>query len=279
MKPFLKVMKALSDPSRVKIMKMLQRRVMCVCEIQAALEIAQSTASKHLKILEDAGLITYQKEGLWVNYALADGNQSPFAASLIGMHVLGRSVLVPLAAMLGFAILGMLPRKKPELIVVETGTVHFAGAFKVEFLAVNHSIIDGAALAISTETGTIIHTGDFKIDFSPVDGDVTDIFRFADYGEKGVLLLMSDSTNALRKGYTRSESILSERLFEIFSSVRGRIIVATFASYIHRIQQVLDAAQKYNKRVVISGITMLKNVEIARSLGYLAGPLGLRPRR
>jgi len=84
MKPFLKVMKALSDPSRVKIMKMLQRRVMCVCEIQAALGIAQSTASKHLKILEDAGLISYQKDGLWVNYALADGSQSPFAASLIG---------------------------------------------------------------------------------------------------------------------------------------------------------------------------------------------------
>jgi ArsR family transcriptional regulator, arsenate/arsenite/antimonite-responsive transcriptional repressor len=84
MKSFLKVMKALSDPSRVKIMKMLQRRVMCVCEIQAALGIAQSTASKHLKILEDAGLITYHKDGLWVNYTLADGNQSPFAASLIG---------------------------------------------------------------------------------------------------------------------------------------------------------------------------------------------------
>jgi len=84
MKPFLKVMKALSDPSRVKIMKLLQRRVMCVCEIQAALGIAQSTASKHLRILEDAGLITYNKNGLWVNYELADGGQSPFAASLIG---------------------------------------------------------------------------------------------------------------------------------------------------------------------------------------------------
>jgi ArsR family transcriptional regulator, arsenate/arsenite/antimonite-responsive transcriptional repressor len=84
MKSFLKVMKALSDPSRVKIMKMLQRRVMCVCEIKTALGIAQSTASKHLKILEDAGLITYQKDGLWVNYALTDGSQSPFAANLIG---------------------------------------------------------------------------------------------------------------------------------------------------------------------------------------------------
>lgn len=84
MKSFLKVMKALSDPSRVKIMKMLQKRMMCVCEIQAALQVAQSTASKHLQILEDAGLITSKKEGLWVNYMVADGNESPYAASLIG---------------------------------------------------------------------------------------------------------------------------------------------------------------------------------------------------
>lgn len=84
MKPFLKVMKALSDPSRVKIMKMLQRREMCVCEIHASLEVAQSTASKHLKILEEAGLITFYKDGLWVNYTLADGSESPYAASLIG---------------------------------------------------------------------------------------------------------------------------------------------------------------------------------------------------
>ncbi len=99
------------------------------------------------------------------------------------------------------------------------------GAFTVEFIRVNHSIIDGAGIAIGTPVGTIIHSGDFKIDYSPVDGRVTDIYKFAEYGESGVQLLMSDSTNALRKGYTRSESILSERLFEIFSSVRGRIIV------------------------------------------------------
>lgn len=161
------------------------------------------------------------------------------------------------------------PRRKPELREVAPGERFALGAFEVEFIAVNHSIIDGAAIAISTPVGVIIHSGDFKIDYSPVDGRVTDIHAFAGYGERGVLLLMSDSTNALRKGHTRSESILSERLLEIFSSVKGRIIVATFASNIHRIQQVLDAAQKYNKRVVISGITMLKNVEIARSLGYL----------
>jgi ribonuclease J len=143
------------------------------------------------------------------------------------------------------------------------------GSFVVEFLRINHSIIDGVAIGLKTPVGTIIHTGDFKIDYSPVDGKVIDLYRFAEYGEQGVLLLMSDSTNAERKGYTRSESVLGDKLVEIFSSARGRIIVATFASNIHRIQQVLDAARKYNRRVVISGTTMEKNIEIAHNLGYL----------
>ncbi len=161
------------------------------------------------------------------------------------------------------------PREKPTCIEVEPGSRIQVGGFLVDFLRVNHSIIDGTALAITTPVGVIVHTGDFKIDFSPVDGKVTDIYRFSEYGEKGVLLLMSDSTNAERKGYTRSESVLASRLMEIFSTARGRIIVATFASNIHRIQQVLDAAQKYNRRVVFSGTTMVKNVEIAQNLGYL----------
>ncbi|MDM7988252.1 MAG: ribonuclease J [Smithella sp.] len=142
--------------------------------------------------------------------------------------------------------------------------------FSVEFIKVNHSIIGGVGLAITTDVGTIIHTGDFKIDFSPVDGDVTDIFRFADYGENGVLLLMSDSTNAEREGFTKSESVLVDKLADIFSSANGRIIVATFASNIHRIQQVMDVAQRYSRKVVISGVTMQKNIEIANSLGYLS---------
>jgi ribonuclease J len=162
------------------------------------------------------------------------------------------------------------PKEKPTCIEVEPGSKVQVGGFLVDFLRVNHSIIDGIALAISTPVGVIIHTGDFKIDFSPVDGKVTDIYRFSEYGEKGVLLLMSDSTNAEQKGYTRSESVLASKLMEIFSTARGRIIVATFASNIHRIQQVLDAAQKYNRRVVFSGTTMIKNVEIAENLGYLA---------
>ena len=161
------------------------------------------------------------------------------------------------------------PKKDPEFIEIEPRDQRQIGSFKVEFIKVNHSIIGGVGLAIQTDIGTIIHTGDFKIDFSPVDGDVTDIFRFADYGEKGVLLLMSDSTNAEREGFTKSESVLIDKLTDIFSSANGRIIVATFASNIHRIQQVMDVAQRYNRKIVISGLTMQKNVEIANSLGYL----------
>lgn len=161
------------------------------------------------------------------------------------------------------------PKDKPTFVEVVPGAQVQIGNFTVEFLRVNHSIIDGVALAMQTPIGVIIHTGDFKIDFSPVDGKVTDLPTFAAYGEKGVLLLMSDSTNAERPGYTRSESVLSDKLVEIFSASRGRIIVATFASNIHRIQQVLDASQRFNRKVVISGVTMQKNIEIARSLGYL----------
>jgi len=143
------------------------------------------------------------------------------------------------------------------------------GSFMIEFIRVNHSIIDGVGLAIQTDIGSIIHSGDYKIDFSPVDSNVTDIYRFADYGEKGVLLLMSDSTNAEREGFTKSESVLVKKLIEIFSSARGRIIVTTFASNIHRIQQVFDVSQRYNRKVLISGLTMQKNIEIAHSMGYL----------
>ena len=158
----------------------------------------------------------------------------------------------------------------PDFIEVHPRDVITVGGFTIECLGVNHSIIGGIGLAITTDIGTIIHTGDFKIDFSPVDGDVIDIYRFADYGEKGVLLLMSDSTNAEKSGFTMSESMLIDRLIDMFSSAKSRIIVATFASNIHRIQQVLDVAQRFNRKVVISGLSMLKNVEISQSLGYLS---------
>ncbi|HMB20370.1 MAG TPA: ribonuclease J [Spirochaetota bacterium] len=167
------------------------------------------------------------------------------------------------------------PREEPVFIeIVPRDLVHI-GSMAVEFIRVNHSIIDGVGLAIKTPVGTIIHSGDFKIDHSPVDGMVADLHRFGDYGQQGVQLLLSDSTNAERKGYTRSESVLRDKLVEIFSGCKGRIIVATFASNIHRIQQVLDAASRYNRKVVVTGMTMLKNIEIATQLGYLNYKEGL----
>ena len=161
------------------------------------------------------------------------------------------------------------PREEPRFIEIHPRDIVHISNFQIEFIRVNHSIVDGVGLAIKTEIGTIIHTGDFKIDFSPLDGMVTDIARFSDYGEEGVLLLMSDSTNAEREGYTKTESILINKLIDLFSSTKGRIIIASFASNIHRIQQVLDVSQRFNKKVVISGLTMLKNIEIAHDLGYL----------
>jgi ribonuclease J len=158
---------------------------------------------------------------------------------------------------------------EPQFVEVVPRQIENIGSFSIEFIRVNHSIIGGVGLAIQTHIGTIIHTGDFKIDFSSAEGEVTDIYRFAHYGENGVLLLMSDSTNSEREGFTRSESVLLDKLFEIFSSSKGRIIVASFASNIQRIQQVLDTAQKFNRKVVISGLTMQKNIEIAQSLGFL----------
>ncbi len=161
------------------------------------------------------------------------------------------------------------PGYDPQLIEVVPREVVNIGSFTIEFIRVNHSIIGGVGLAIQTVAGTIIHTGDFKIDFSPVDGEVTDLYKFAEYGEKGVLLLMSDSTNAEKEGFTRSESILMDKLSDIFSTSKGRIIVASFASNIQRIQQVLDTALKYNRKVAISGLSMQKNLEIASNLGFL----------
>ncbi len=158
----------------------------------------------------------------------------------------------------------------PELIEISPRDQISIDAFQLEFIRINHSIVDGIGLAINTDCGTIIHSGDFKIDYSPLDGQVIDLARFAEYGEKGVLLLMSDSTNALVKGYSRSESSLKEGLIDIFSSAKGRIIVASFASNIHRIQQVLDAAYRYNRKIALSGISIEKNFEIASSLGYLS---------
>lgn len=149
------------------------------------------------------------------------------------------------------------------------------GNFKIEFFRVNHSIPDAIGLAIRTPLGILIHTGDFKFDHTPVDKKTTNFSQLARYGKEGVLALLSDSTNSEVPGYTMSEKGIEENFYRIFESVKGRIIVASFASLINRIQQVINAAVRSNRKVAISGRSMLNNVDVAVKLGYLSIPQGI----
>ena len=143
------------------------------------------------------------------------------------------------------------------------------GPFSIEFIQICHSIPDGVGLAINTPIGTIIHSGDFKVDNTPVDGRCLDLARFAAWGEQGVLALFSDSTNAEREGATLSEKDIGQTLRQIFRESMGRIIVAVFASNLHRIQQVVQLAKEFGRKVLLNGKSMLTNIRIARELGYL----------
>lgn len=156
-----------------------------------------------------------------------------------------------------------------ELIRVRPKEIIKLQSVSVEFIKTNHSIADSVAIAIHTPLGAVLHTGDFKIDYTPIDGDVADLSRFADLGRKGVLLMLADSTNVERPGYTMSESTVGDTFKNIFSTAKGRIIVATFASNIHRIQQIITAASKYNRKVAVSGRSMENIVGVATELGYL----------
>ncbi|HVR38627.1 MAG TPA: ribonuclease J [Thermoanaerobaculia bacterium] len=147
-----------------------------------------------------------------------------------------------------------------------------AGAFRIEALRVTHSIVDALGFAITTPAGTIIHTGDFKIDHTPVDAKPTDLARFADYGERGVLLLVSDSTNALVPGHCPSEKTVGTGLDRVFANAKSRIIVTTFASHIHRVQQIIDLARKHRRKVFLVGRSLVDNAETAERLGYLRFP-------
>lgn len=149
------------------------------------------------------------------------------------------------------------------------------GCFNVEFVRCTHSIADSFSLIIRTPVGTVVHTGDFKFDFTPVDGEQFDIASLSAAGEEGVLLLMSDSTNTEREGFTPSERTVWKKLNEVFANASKRIIVTTFASNVHRIKQVLQAALKYDRKVAILGRSMLNLANIARELGYMTFPDGL----
>ncbi len=146
------------------------------------------------------------------------------------------------------------------------------GVFEIEFIRVTHSIVDGVALGIRTPVGLVVHTGDFKLDPTPVDGQLMDFNRFTQYGEEGTLVLLSDSTNAEKGGFTFSEKEVRRGLERIFSEADGRVIVATFASNIHRIQQVVDVAVKHGRKIFLNGRSMIGNAQIALDLGYLSMP-------
>jgi ribonuclease J len=169
--------------------------------------------------------------------------------------------------------------EEPRFIKVKPKQIVEIGPFKVEFIHVTHSIVSAVALAITTPLGVIIHTGDFKVDPTPTDNELFDLHTLADYGKRGVLLLLSDSTNADRPGYTESERAVRPRMEEIFNRAEARVVVSAFSSSIHRIQLVLDLAQEYNRRVAVIGRSMVSVTEIAHSLGLLNIPDGilLRP--
>ncbi len=160
-----------------------------------------------------------------------------------------------------------------KLNIVEPRKTVKMGCMAVEFIKVNHSIPDAVGMAIHTPAGVIIHTGDFKIDYTPIDGKIIDLARFGELGNKGVLALMSESTNAERPGYTHSEKTVGESFDKLFQRAEGkRVIIATFSSNIHRVQQIINSAVKYERKVAVFGRSMINVINIATELGYLDVP-------
>ena len=170
-------------------------------------------------------------------------------------------------------------KKNPAAYIIKPKQIVEIGPFKIEFIHVTHSIVSSVALAITTPIGVIIHTGDFKVDPTPTDNELFDLHTLAEYGKRGVLLLLSDSTNSDRPGYTESERAVRPRMEDIFNRAERRVVVSCFSSSIHRIQLVLDLAQEYGRKVAVVGRSMVSVTEIAHSLGLLEIPDGilLRP--
>ena len=166
--------------------------------------------------------------------------------------------------------------RSSKLIEVMQGeTITLGKHFKVEFIRSTHSIPDSVMLAIKTPVGTILHTGDFKVDYTPIDGKIMDLGRIAELGNEGILALMSDSTNAERKGFTMSESSIGPVFDNLFDGCTKRIVVATFASNVHRVQQIVNSAVKYGRKIAVCGRSMINMIETARELGYIESPENL----
>jgi ribonuclease J len=166
-------------------------------------------------------------------------------------------------------------RMTPYTLAVREGQIERLGPFECEFVAVNHSIPDALAVAVRTSAGTVLHSGDFKMDQLPLDGRITDLRALARLGEAGVDLFLVDSTNAEVPGFTTSEREITPVLDRVFAGADRRIIVASFASHVHRVQQVLDAAANHKRRVALVGRSMVRNMQVAKDLGYLKVPSGV----
>lgn len=244
-------------------------------------------------IVVDAGLMFPEEDVLGVDFAIPDfsyllnnrekvkavilthGHEDhtgalPFLLKEIGVPVYG----TPLTLGLVKEKLREHNLENAELIPVMPRDVITIGVFSIEFVRVTHSIVDGVGLGITTPVGLVVHTGDFKLDPTPVDGQLMDFHRFSEYGERGTLLLLSDSTNAEKGGFTFSEKEVRRAFENIFSKTNGRIIIATFASNIHRIQQAIDVAVKFGRKVILCGKSIVSNTQIALNLGYLKIPQG-----
>ena len=224
-------------------------------------------------VIPDVSYLIENKEkvkGLFLTHGHEDHiGAIPYIMKQINMPIYGTKLTVGLVEnkLLEHNMLDMV-----TIYPVESGEVVVFEKIKVEFINATHSIADACSLAITTPLGTIIHTGDFKIDYTPIDGRVMDLNRFSTLGKKGVLLLLADSTNIERQGHSLSEKTIGETLNRIFSGKKGRIIVATFASNIHRMQQIADASIKENRKIVFSGRSMENVSKVAIDLGYLKIP-------
>ncbi|MBQ5746966.1 MAG: ribonuclease J [Clostridia bacterium] len=165
--------------------------------------------------------------------------------------------------------------KIAQLHCITAGSVTKIGVFSLEAIRVNHSIADSVAYSISTPIGTVIFSGDFKIDITPIDGEMTDLTRFGELGKKGVLALFCESTNAERQGFTPSERIVGDSLDTIFANTKKRVTIATFSSNVHRVQQIINASEKFGRKIAVTGRSMISVIKAATSLGYMRIPEGM----
>ena len=226
-------------------------------------------------VLPDVSYLIERQDDL-LGFLITHGHEDHFGA----LPYILRQVNAPVYASrltLAFAKSKLDEHRMLRLVEINEGDEHTQlelGPFRVTFVAVSHSVPDALSVVIETPLGAVVATGDYKFDHTPIDGRVTDVNRFAQLGERGVLALLADSTNADVPGSTASESTVGQSFHQIFAEAKGRVILACFASHIHRVQQAIQIAHLHGRRFAISGRSMVKNVNIARNLGYLNVPEG-----